>query len=120
MKFLDKNGNEIRVGDKITYKNEEFKVEQLGGSCINMVWAKFTRNRDLTWVSGGDVELVNTSPVRKTTIVKKEIVPGTYGDVRVLTLSDTKKVYVEFYQSLNKLRLAEALKTLQLIHDAME
>ena len=62
------------------------------------------------------LELVSSGPVRETTITKKEIVPGTYGDVRVSVADGL--IYVAVVQE--KTKLAEAIKTLQLIHDALE
>lgn len=66
------------------------------------------------------LEFTTPSPVKETTVVKKEIVPGKYGKVVVGPTSDTHRVDMTFSQTLLKHQLAEAIKTLQLIHDAME
>ena len=63
------------------------------------------------------LELVSRSPVRVTTVVKKEIIPGIYGDVEI---SSSGVIYVSPICGTGKKRLAEAIKTLQQIHDAIE
>lgn len=61
-------------------------------------------------------DLEHFGPVRETTVVKKEIIPGTYGDVRVSAAP--KRIYVDVVQQ--KTKLTEVIKTLQIIHDALE
>lgn len=116
----------FKVGDKVRQKN---------GICFNnghyidtiSEWKRGSPMRGGVWLSQADawiyeneLELATDSPVRETTIVKKEIVPGTYGKVVIGQTSDINRVYLTICQSLNKKQLAEAIKTLQLIHDAME
>lgn len=60
-------------------------------------------------------DLEHFGPVRETTIVKKEIIPGVYGKVQVFGSG-----YISTELIGDKTELAEAIKTLQLIHDAME
>ena len=70
-----------------------------------------------TYISVNSIELVTNSPVRETTVVKKEIVPGTYGDVKIWPAGT---ICIPGMSGTDKSRLAEAIKTLQIIHDAME
>lgn len=71
-----------------------------------------------TYIGEENIELVSSSsPVRETTVVKKEIIPGTYGDVEI---SSSGVIYMSPICGTGKNRLAEAIKTLQTIHDAME
>lgn len=114
----------FKVGDKVEIIGGEIHYFDIGEfATVKRVNSNNTLNvegRICQVVDFADVKLAKLLPVRDTTIVKKEIVPGNYGKVKVLTSSDTKRVHVEFCQSLNKLQLAEAIKTLELIHDAME
>ena len=70
-----------------------------------------------TYISVNSIELVTNSPVRETTVVKKEIVPGTYGDVKIWPAGT---ICIPGMSGTDKSRLAEAIETLQIIHDAME
>lgn len=51
------------------------------------VWYENERG-DVVWSDEKNWELVNTSPVRTITKTRKEIVPGTYGAVKVLDGGD--------------------------------
>ena len=68
--------------------------------------------KDMSKFKVGDVV---DGPVRVTTVVKKEIVPGVYGLVQVFGSGNISTELIT-----DKSELAETIKTLQLIHDAME
>lgn len=113
--YRDEFGNVVRDNDTVIYKGKEYRVIYISYNYVNL-----TGNGGLhlyfsvgvPYLKGGD----NNSPVKETTIIKKEIVPGTYGDVRVSAI--TERIYVGVVQE--KTKLAEAIKTLQQIHDALE
>lgn len=68
-----------------------------------------------TYISVNSIELVTNSPVRETTVVKKEIVPGIYGKV---VAREDGGVYMS--TTSDRKELQKAIETLQIIHDAME
>ena len=92
----------LHIGETVT-------IERVRGSKLEV------GGRIFQTVSKLDVELIIDSPVRETTIVKKEIIPGDYDLVVVQSNG-----YVSMSSTKNKERLAKAIKTLQIIHDAME
>lgn len=116
----DANGVELNIGDTVRrvsgYNFGNGKPENTIERWFDLLdggKAPYVQNG---WVSSGNLVKVNTSPVKETTVVKKEIVPGTYSHVFVEPLN--RKVMMHYVQT--KSQLAEAIKTLQLIHDAME
>ena len=117
-KTMLKVGDEVEIiGGKIHYFDiGEFATVKR----VNSNNTLYVEGRIGQTVNFADVKLVTASPVRETTIVKKEIVPGIYGKVLIGQTSDINRVYLTISQSLNKNQLAEVIKTLQLIHDAME
>ena len=115
--YVDEFGNIVKDDDTVIYKGKEYTVIYIstyyvnlseGGGCV----LHLPFGYGVPFLKGGDKK----SPVKETTIIKKVIVPGTYGDVRVGAAP--KRIYVDVVQG--KTKLAEAIKTLQLIHDAME
>lgn len=121
----------FKVGDKVKRRNgrsfsdgsfvqtvKAHPEDKVYGIIPYAVWLKETDS----WIGENDLVLANPSPVRETTIVKKEIVPGTYGDVKIEAW-DNGYVFdcaITMKPVNKKDKLAEAIKTLQLIHDAME
>lgn len=119
--YLEKNMNKFKVGDKVKRKDgndfsSKKKIATVGEWGFNFE----EKNRVSlvetgTYIAGSLIELVMSSPVRETTIVKKEIIPGVYGKVQVFGSG-----YVSTELLLTKDELAETIKTLQIIHDALE
>lgn len=114
--YTDEFGNVVKDGDTVIYKGKEYCVIYISTYYVNLSGnhggLHLTFNFGKPYLKDGMQNL----PVKITTITKKEIVPGTYGDVRVGAAP--KRIYVDVVQE--KTKLAEAIKTLQLIHDAME
>ena len=112
--YVDEFGNIVKVGDAVIYKGKEYTVIYISHSYVNL-----TGNGGLhlyfcmgiPYLKGGDKK----SPVKETTIIKKEIVPGVYGLVQVFGSGNISTELIT-----DKSELAETIKTLQLIHDAME
>ena len=114
--YVDKFGNVVRDGDTVIYKGKEYTVIYIstyylnlsgGGGCGLHLYFE----HGIPFLKGGDKK----SPVKETTIVKKEIIPGVYGKVQVFGSG-----YVSTELLLTKDELAETIKTLQIIHDAMD
>ena len=113
--YVDEFGNTVRDNDTVIYKGKEYTVIYISTYYVNLMGnggLHLTFNLGKPHLKDG----VQNSPVKITTITKKEITPGTYGDVRVSAAP--KRIYVDVVQQ--KTKLAEAIKTLQQIHDAME
>lgn len=112
--YEDEFGNVVRDGDTVIYKGKEYTVIYISTYYVNL-----TENGGLhlyfstgvPYLKGGDKK----SPVKETTIIKKEIVPGVYGLVQVFGSGNISTELIT-----DKSELAETIKTLQLIHDAME
>lgn len=115
----DKNGKVVKVGDSVNYKGRTFKVTQVEVFSINDVWSDFNNTGNPCWVGGKVVELVSQGPVRETTIVKKEIVPGLYGSVSV-SKNTSEGIAIHVAWTHGKAKIAEIIKTLQTVHDAVE
>ena len=113
--YVDEFGNIVKDDDTVIYKGKEYRVIYISTYYVNLSGnggLHLPFEYGVPFLKGGDKK----SPVKETTIIKKEIVPGTYGDVMVGAAP--KRIYVDVVQE--KTKLAEAIKTLQLIHDAME
>lgn len=116
----------FKVGDKVEIIGGKIHYFDIG----EVATVKGVYRDDRLYVEGrinqtvnfADVKLVTASPVRETTIIKKEIIPGVYGKVVVRTWeADTVfDCSISMSHTNKKSELAEAIKTLQLIHDAME
>lgn len=114
--YVDEFGNTVKDDDTVIYKGKEYKVRYISTYYVNLSGdhggLHLTFNFGKPYLKDG----VQSLPVKITTITKKEIVPRTYGDVRVGAAP--KRIYVDVVQQ--KTKLAEVIKTLQTIHDAME
>lgn len=127
--ILEKNMSKFKVDDVVKRKDGLPIGNETWGDTVSetAVITKIKDGRIYLEGKGGFytdwfLELANTSPVRETTVVKKEIVPGTYGDVKV-EVWDNVFVFdcaITMGPVNKKDKLAEAIKTLQQIHDAME
>ena len=114
--YADDFGNIVRDGDTVIYEGKEYTVIYISTYYVNLLGnggLHLYFSTDVPYLKGGDKK----SPVKVTTIVKKEIVPGTYGDVKIWP---SGTICIPGMSGTDKKRLAEAIKTLQLIHDAME
>lgn len=111
----------FKVGDKVEIIGGKIHYFDIGEiATVKYVYHNnnrlYVEGRICQTVNFADVKLVTASPVRETTIVKKEIIPGSYGKVSVTSTG----ISVDYISRFKKAELAEAIKTLQLIHDAME
>lgn len=116
--------SKFKVGDVVKRKDGEPLGNKRWGDTVSETAVVTKVEYDRNYLEGKSgfytdwfLELANTSPVRETTIVKKEIVPGTYGDVKIWPAGT---ICIPGMSGTDKKRLAEAIKTLQIIHDAME
>ena len=112
--YEDEFGNVVRDGDTVIYKGKEYTVIYISTYYVNLAGnggLHLYFSTDVPYLKGGDKK----SPVKVTTIVKKEIVPGVYGLVQVFGSGNISTELIT-----DKSELAETIKTLQLIHDAME
>ena len=82
--YVDGYGNIIKDGDIVIYEGSEYKV----------IYIK--------------------SPVKITTVTKKEIVPGEYGCVKISLLDG---IFVYDLKTTEKTKLLNTIKTLQEIYD---
>ena len=115
--YVDGYGNIIKDGDIVIYKGSEYKVIYISNYYVNMEGSgglHLPFNVGVPYLKNGATK----SPVKITTVTKKEIVPGTYGRLHVVNSND-KYVTLgfSFDSTLDKTELAEAIKTLQEIYD---
>ena len=114
--YVDKFGNVVRDGDTVIYKGKEYTVIYISTYYVNLSGnggLHLHFECGVPFLKGGDKK----SPVKETTVIKKEIIPGTYGDVKIWP---SGTICIPGMSGADKSRLAEAIKTLQIIHDAME
>ena len=69
-----------------------------------------------THVMEDKIKLADDGPIRETTVVKKEIIPGEYGCVKISLLGG---IFVYDLKTTEKTKLLDTIKTLQIIYDAM-
>lgn len=114
--YEDEFGNIVRDGDTVIYKGKEYTVIYISTYYVNLTGnggLHLHFRHGVPFLKGGDKK----SPVKETTVIKKEIVPGIYGDVKIWPAGT---ICIPGMSGTDKKRLAEAIKTLQIIHDAME
>ena len=114
--YVDEFGNVVKDGDTVIYKGREYTVIYISTYYVNL-----SGNGGLhlyfeygtPFLKGGDKK----SAVREVVVTKKEIIPGTCGDVKIWPAST---ICIPGIPGTDKSRLAEAIKTLQQIHDALD
>ena len=115
--------SKFKVGDKVKRKDDKVfsngkPIATVGEWIFNFEPdGKVALMETDKYIYENRIELATNSPVRETTVVKKEIIPGTYGDVKIWPAGT---ICIHGMSGTDKKRLAEAIKTLQLIHDALE
>ena len=114
--------SKFKVGDVVKRKDGLPLGEEIRGDVVSETAVVNKVSDGLVYLRGLSgaydyrfLQLVVNSPVSETIIVKKEIVPGTYGDVEICPAGT---ICVPGISGTDKKRLAEAIKTLQIIHDA--
>ena len=113
--------SKFKVGDKVKRKDGIVFSNQKEIATVGEWTFGFESGNRVALVETGthtsvnSIELVTNSPVRETTVIKKGIVPGVYGLVQVFGSGNISTELIT-----DKSGLAETIKTLQLIHDAME
>ena len=110
---LERYGNSIKDGDIVSYECSEYKVIYISNYYVNIEGSgglHLPFNVGVTKLKNGATK----SPVKITTVTKKEIVPGDYGCVKVSLLDG---IFVYDLKTTEKTKLLNTIKTLQEIYD---